>query len=405
LPGFYENSFVKSKENIKAGVSKMKGKRILTFVVVLILVIIGWYSYQINRYSGTLQAEKQQTTLPIQDKQFTRPEIPVKNIQPKTKPTKADVADSTISDTDVTLNLDEFDMSYLETFSFSGLSQSEERKAFSLMIDEFCKWGFLHTIMADIEIQMGDIDPNNQKVIQTDNPFKAKAKIEIISPEEATRERVKIRVRLECEELGIVILNDNIYDFDTPPVVWSTDGKMLSDDVISRIRRRAFPTNGRPWNEMFTMADLHYEDFRSLQREVKDVSELMGSFDWVPLRTSTQEEETKHFKNQKQYLFLLDCVDLAHNYWFDASSGKLSTSDKAFTGASNVLKRKIVRFEQFVDTEDGKTYFPSSFFIEIQKGKNKADFGMNVQLTNVKLNEKISPEDFSVPSATVPIRY
>ncbi len=152
------------------------------------------------------------------------------------------------------------------------------------------------------------------------------------------------------------------------------------------------------------MADLYYDDFRLLQREINDVSELTGSLNWIPLRTSTQEEERKNFKNQ-QYLFLLDYTDLKHNYWFDASSGKFTMSDKVFTGASNVLKRKIVRFEQFVDTKDGKSYFPSSFFIEIHKGKNKTDFGTSVQLANVKLNEKISPEDFSAPLGAVSIKY
>lgn len=384
----------------------MKGKYILKLVVVLIVVvlivvILYWRLHQINGHSDTLQAEIQQSTFPIQDKQLTKSEIPVKNIQPKTKPIKANVVDSSISDTDVTLNPEELDLSH----SFSQLPQSEEQKAFSLMIDEFGKWGFLHTVMADIEIQKGYLDPNNEKVIQAFDVLKAKTKIEVIPLEKKTNSKcVKIRVRLECEELGVVILKDDIYDNDTPPVVWSMAGKALPDDDISRIRR-IFPNSGTPWNDMFMMLDKYHDDFKSFQRDqITDVRELSGELNWVPIRTSTQEEEEKHFKNQKQYLFFLDPQDLASNHWFDAYSGKLTMFENVFDYESTGAKKRRVRFEEFVDTEDGGTYFPSNFFIELHKGENEKDFGTKVQLTNVKLNEKISPTDFSIPSEAIPVK-
>lgn len=78
----------------------MKCKHVLIPVAVVIAVIISWWFYPTSKPSNTLQVEKQPTTLPIQDKQLTKPKIPTENIHPETNPLKVDTVDSAISDID-----------------------------------------------------------------------------------------------------------------------------------------------------------------------------------------------------------------------------------------------------------------------------------------------------------------
>lgn len=285
----------------------------------------------------------------------------------------------------------------------SMLAPNEQEHAFSLMIDEYRKWLSVRTVTADIKVRTAFLDPQGAFSPGDDGTLTAKLKLEVIPLEKKQFDsRMKLRARVEVEELGIVILTENAYDTSTPPLVWSRTGEQPTEDEALSYHRDVFPDGAIPWESMFRMVDSAYDGFREWEDTgIKTLNELEPSSWWIPVRASTAQEEQTYFEGHRQYLFHLSPEHM-NRFWFDAERGEttmLETPDPTLPGT---IEHRIC-FGQYVTEENGDAHFPTTITSEIRRQEDNRVWRTEATLSNVKLNEAIPSADFTAPPGAMPM--
>jgi len=281
--------------------------------------------------------------------------------------------------------------------SLSQLPRAELEQAFSSMTGEYGRWLSLRTIRADAKIAeasyLSDGTPQAKE-------WMARLTAEIIPLREKINGRcVKIRVRLESDEHGVIVAED-VLDHRVDPAAWSMKREGLRGADVSQLWDLY---HTMPWQSIFMMVDSAQDDFREFQRAgVTDVHQMAAfpwAMKWTPLRASTPQEEQEFFAGQRQYLTYFFPKSL-HELWFSAETGEI-TRVKLNASETNPRTR-IIQAAGYTDGGSSETHFPTSVTVEEQDvtGKDKP-IRTTVSFSNVRLNDGVSAQDFASPSKAV----
>ena len=296
----------------------------------------------------------------------------------------------------------------------SPLPARDQRRAWSLMAEELNKWKSVRTVTASVETRSGFVDANEGFVHHQGN--KARVALEIIPVQEKRGPtQAKIRIRLENEE-GVVILKEDAYDEDTPPVAWRIDGNRPSRSDLGRVREFYDAMN---LEEMFlVMLACSHErnDGRRRQPVGGRPSVPAGDVetDRVALvRKTAPQEEREFFHGVPQYLFR-GATNL-ERFWVDTMSGELTMYGRKeiIGGPLSAVPEEdqwhLVQFGEYVYSDEGKeSHFPSRFAREftafVGRPKRAVRVRSEVELSNVRVNGKALFSEFTVPSNALPLK-
>ncbi len=302
----------------------------------------------------------------------------------------------------------------------SKLSENEQEEAYSVMEQEFSTWQALRTVAADIEIKDGPIDPT--KGFMYDGVAKARLAFEVVPHQEKVGPtRATIRICLENGD-GVVILHESLYG-DDPPMIWRKDGRPPSLADVYNISK-VYDTLNLEETFAFPVVRCH-DDFAEYQKRMEESRQIRKAFpnaqaaqaiaehtrmdDLIPIRRSSPKETAELFHGENHYLFGI--ADGEAQYWLRTTTGELSAYSNPhenahrIVGASGVDPRRTVRFEKYVQSEEGNARFPSQITYEtiglLAPGK-PARFRDEVNLSNVTVNGSLPSTMFKAPPGAIP---
>lgn len=278
--------------------------------------------------------------------------------------------------------------------SASLLSQENQERAISFFESQRRSWLAIKTISAKYTTKMQHIKKgkllNEPMYIQSGTLEFA---VELLLNPTGHQSPARVQIRLFDKKSKSGFVKDNALDWKEPWQQW-TENTIFPMDISRTKKERGLYETDLLFLPLDFMAKTYGD--KQYHRASMMTREQFFSRPGVPIRLSTQEETKRKFKGELQYLFMASPALIDAHYWFSAENGELRQID-ALDSNQNVVKS--FRYEDYVYKEDEGAKWPCRFISTWKKGTGDETAGWQytIELTDVEINNPISPQRFIPP--------